>query len=275
MVASEIHVPGDLGVLLGLMKRHPGALVYSGGTGILRNQGGRTVEFPPVVLCTYAIAELRRMSLTERFLELGAGSTFAEIEEYSPGSMHGIILDTIRGIGTVPLRNLATIGGNLACRDRFMDMWPVLACLDAMVELRNAAGVKWMNVNRLADESGRPAAPPGALFTRVRIPLERWDRALVVKVGNTGYPSADTAVFAFCARITKGVVDDFHLVTAGERAFRNREIESDITGRRVPFDAAQRYLLAEEYERSGAAFLGGGIPSFAALVQTAFEIMAN
>ncbi len=249
--------------------------MIAGGTGILMEQGKRTLEFPPVVIAIHDIPEMNRLVLTERFLEIGAGVTLSELSAYNPGSIQPSLLQAIRGLATLPIRNLATLGGNIASRARFMDLWPVLACLDGLIEMRNAGGAKWININRLADESGSPFLPSGAIIARIRIPLERWDVNIVVKVGQKEYPAPDTAVFAVTARIDKGIVNDFHLVMAGERCFRSRELESAIVGRRLPIEDDEIHLFSEEYRKQYRQKLGESGTGLGRLPELAFKALAH
>ena len=275
MLVSEIHQPKDLAETLEIMARHPGALLYAGGTDILREQGGRGLDLPPVVICLHAVPELRRAGLTERFLEIGASVTLAEALELGESALPSLLAQALKGVGSPAIRNLATLGGNLACRERFMDAWPALACLDALVELRDQGGAAWMNVNRLAGPGGEPAFPVGALLTRIRVPLERWDALALRKVGNRDYPGPDTAVFALAARADKGLLSEFRLAFAGERSLRLREIEARIIGRSLPLSDRERSYFGAEYREAGSALPEPLALQFGALVEGALDMLSR
>ncbi len=135
-----------------------------------------------------------------------------------------------------------------------MDAWPALACLDAIAELRDAGGSTWINVNRLAGEDRRPAFPEGALVTRIRIPLDRWDASVLKKIGPKEYPDSDTATFAFAARVEKGILSEMRIAFAGESAFRSNAVEARMLGRAVPLSEREREEAGEAF-RDEAAFL--------------------
>jgi len=275
VLVSEIHYPRDLLELLDLMRRLPGALLYAGGTEILRQQAGRGVSLPAEVICIYGLPELRKASLSERYLDVGAAVTLAEVLELAGSALPSLLADALRGIGTPALRNLATLGGNLASRDRFMDAWPALACLDALVELRDSGGATWINVNRLRGEDGRPAFPEGGLLTRVRIPLERWDALALRKVGGRDYPGPDTAVFALAARAEKGILAAFRLAFAGQVALRLQEVETRILGRSLPLSEREHRAFSEEYREAAADLPEGLAVQFGALVDGALRLLAR
>jgi xanthine dehydrogenase FAD-binding subunit len=275
VLVSEIHNPKDLPETLEAMARHPGALLYAGGTDILREQGGRGLSLPPVVICIHALPELRKAGLTERFLEIGASVSLAEILELGESALPALLAQSIRGIGSPSIRNLATLGGNLACRDRFMDAWPALACLDALAELRDRGGATWMNVNRLSGPEGKPAFPEGALLTRIRVPLERWDATALRKVGSRDYPGPDTAVFALAARAEKGILSEFRVAFAGDRALRLRDIEARIIGRSLPLSERERKAFGAEYREAASALPEALALQFGTLVDGALDMLSR
>ncbi len=252
MRASEVYFPDSLPALLDLVRRMPDAVIYSGGTEILRGQSEPYARLPPEVISICGLSELRQVALTERFVEIGACVTIAEILELRENAVPELFALALRGIGTPALRSLATIGGNLASTSRFMDAWPALACLDALVELRDASGSRWVNVNRLAGSDGAPDFPAGNILVRLRLPLDRWDLVVLRKVGTRDYPSKDTAVFALATKAEKGILSEFRLAFAGQIALRLREIESKFIGRRLPLESKQRSAFAEEYHEAAA-----------------------
>jgi len=271
---SDVHFPKDLPEALDILKRVPGALVLAGCTDYLREQGRRALDLPPDVILVRDLPELRRAGLTERFLEIGAAVTLSELLDLGDAALNPLLAEALRGIGTPVLRNLATLGGNIASRGRFMDAWPALACLDALVELRDQGGATWMNVNRLVGENGAPAFPQGGLLTRIRVPIERWDACFLRKVGPSDYPAPDTAVFAFAARAEKGILVDMRIAFAGERALTSKSLESSAIGRSLPLSQHERELLASGYRELADALPEGLALQFRALVDVALGMLS-
>jgi Aerobic-type carbon monoxide dehydrogenase, middle subunit CoxM/CutM homologs len=275
VLASDVHFPKDLAEALDVLHRQPGILVFAGGTDILREQGGRGIRLPEDVMYVRDLSELRRAGLTERFLEIGAAVTIAELLELGDAALHPLLARAAAGVATSAIRNLATVGGNIAAKSRFMDLWPALACLDALVELRDQGGATWMNVNRLVGQGGKPAIPVGGLLTRVRVPIEKWDAYLVRKVGPGDYPSPETAVFAFAARIEKGILVEFRLAFAGEVAIRSQALESSIIGRSLPLSKRECEQFAQGYREISGELSEGLALQFVALVGGAFDLLSR
>lgn len=275
MIASEIHYPVSIADLLSLYRDNPGLLLYAGGTEILRERGGRFVDLPPVVALLDNLQELKTVQRTEGFVDLGAGLRLSDILAIRKGTLPDAFVRTLLGVATPAIRSLATIGGNLATRKRFMDSWSVLACLDASVELRDAAGSRWLNVNRLADEAGKPAFPAGALLTRVRVPLEPWNVGVCRKVGNAAWPSSEAAAFTVLARVERRVVESIRMAWAGTTAFRFPELEGRIVGLRIPVEASERSDIVEAFAKEAAELDPDNAPRFARLVAAALELVGR
>jgi CO/xanthine dehydrogenase FAD-binding subunit len=275
VLASDVHFPKDLPEALDILHRRPEALIFAGGTDILREQGGRGLSLPAEILCIQDLPELRRAGLSERFLEIGSAVTIAELLELGDAALAPLLAEAARGIGNPALRNLATLGGNLACKGRFMDSWPALACLDGLIELRDQGGATWINVNRLVGEDGRPAFPEGGLLTRVRVPIENWDAWALRKVGPSSYPSPDTAVFAFVARADKGILAAVRIAFAGEIALRSQSLESSLIGRSLPLSARECASIAESYKSMAADLPEGLGLQFGALVDGALGMLSR
>jgi xanthine dehydrogenase FAD-binding subunit len=275
VVASEIHYPATIVELLELMRKNPGLLIYAGGTEILGERGGRFLELPPVVALIDGIHELKQVNLTERWVDIGAALTFSELLELKERALPDLFVQIIRGIGTPAIRNLATLGGNLATRRRFMDTWPVLACLEALVELRDAAGSRWVNVNRLVDGEGRTSFPTGSLLVRVRIPLDTWNITALRKVGTQTWPAGSSAIFSLAARADKGILAAFRIAFGGDVALRFPDLEARIVGRRLPLDPRERRGLSMEYREAAGLVAPGKVRAFGNLVDAALELFGK
>jgi CO/xanthine dehydrogenase FAD-binding subunit len=275
VLVSDVHFPADLAEALDIQRKRPGILVFAGGTDILREQAGRGLSLPADVLYVRDLPELRRAGLTERFLEIGAAVTIAEMLELGENALPPLLSEAARGIGSPAIRNLATIGGNIACKTRFMDCWAALACLDALVELRDQGGSTWINVNRLVGEDGRAAFPEGGLLTRLRVPIERWDASLLRKVGPSDYPARESAVFAFAAKVEKGILVEFRIAFAGELALRSQSLETTVIGSRLPLSRREGAAIAEGYKALGEGLPEGLALQFGALVDGALSLISR
>ncbi len=90
-----------------------------------------------------------------------------------------------RTVGSPQIRSAATLGGNLATCSPAGDGLPVLAALEAIVELRGNDGVRTLPVDEFMVGVKRTARQPGELITAVTVPLlDGWQGYAKVGVRN-------------------------------------------------------------------------------------------
>ena len=116
--------------------------LLAGGTDFLVRHREVLLGDCSVVDCT-AVPELRGIALDEQTGELrvGAAATFTEIGQHAVVAQHAPALaEAATGVGSVQIRNRATLGGNVANASPAADSLPALACLDAVAVVSDSEG---------------------------------------------------------------------------------------------------------------------------------------
>jgi CO/xanthine dehydrogenase FAD-binding subunit len=232
---SQVFFPSVFPELFAAWTRFPDAVPFAGGTELVRNQDGRLLVLPRNILFLNKMDELRRITRTERYLEVGAMVKLNEII-YLGKIVPEVLSMTLRGIAGPFLRNIATIGGNLCCVRQKMDAVAPMIALDARYELRSAAQVRWISASRFSSLPGPPGFNPQELLTRIRIPLEQWDYSLCRKMQppRPGEPGEGAAVFI--AQIQKNILTEIRVVFAGQIVLRDKNSETFLVGKQLPLD---------------------------------------
>jgi aerobic carbon-monoxide dehydrogenase medium subunit len=105
-------------------------------------------------------------------LTIGATTTIRAIETSSVVAEHYPLLrETARHVATVPVRNLGTIGGNLAHAEMGSDPPQTLIALDAKVIVVGPDGERAIGVEQLITGYFETLLRPGELIAAVRLPL--------------------------------------------------------------------------------------------------------
>jgi CO/xanthine dehydrogenase FAD-binding subunit len=182
-------LPRSLAEAVGALDRHPGALVLAGGTDVVVeiNERHRTVRDDVTVVAVNRVPELRSWTLDRdrRNLRLGAGVTYDEIASDPIAGLLPALAQAARTVGSPQIRNAATIGGNIATCSPAGDGLPVLAALDAVVELVSASGTRSLPVNEFMVGVKKTALAPGELVAAVTVPLlDGWQGYAKVGVRN-------------------------------------------------------------------------------------------
>ncbi len=247
MRISEAYNPSTAAEIVELLRENPEIQLLAGGTGIVGSQASRVIEFPAQVASIARVQELRKTVRTEQFLELGSCTTLTGLLTLTPGTLPQPLPSVIGSLANHAIRNVATIGGNLCSRHRFMDLWPFLACMDAQIELKSPAGTRWASVSHLCGEDGNPSFPKATLLARIRIPLYTYNFSFYKKLGPASIPGPETAVFVCMANIERGKIEDFRLAFAGTKAFRLKDREMSIAGRKTSATAKEIAAIVESY----------------------------
>ena len=148
----------------------PGALVLAGGTDLMVevNRGGRTVGDVVVI---DRVPELQGWDREGDVLRLGASLTSAERAEPSLAALGPARAQAARTVGSPQIRAAGTIGGNLATASPAGDTLPVLAALDAEVEIRSHQGHRTVPLDEFVIGVKANDLAPGELIAAVRVPV--------------------------------------------------------------------------------------------------------
>jgi len=244
---SEVYYPSTVTEILDLLRVNPEIQILAGGTEIVGAQASRVLEFPSQVVSIAKVQELRKTARTEQFLELGCCTTLTGLSTLAPGMLPQPLPAVVESIGNRAVRNLATVGGNLCSRSRFMDLWPFLACMDTQVELRSPMGTRWASVSHLCGEDGSPQFPKATILSRLRIPLYSYNFIFFRKLNRSLFPDADTATFVCMANIQSDKIEDFRLAFAGIRAFRMKDREMAVAGKKTTSAPKEVRAVMEDY----------------------------
>ena len=234
VVVDEVASPQTIAEALAFMKRRPDCIPWAGGTLLSGQTGLRRSDRPVAILDLGRIAELRQTSRSERYMEFGACVTLSSILALPAHLQLEPLREAAGMIGTSTVRSLATLGGNVAARQSFLSCFAALSCMDAMLEIRNAAGTAWVSIQSIVGFDWAPAFPEASLLTRIRVPARSWDFTAVRRLGDASGGNRTGAVFAATARLDRGAIAEVRLVAAGMKMVRDRDLELSLPGKRFP-----------------------------------------
>jgi len=163
----ELALPSSVTECLPLLAAHGGAAkLVAGGTDLLPQLKNGLLR-PAWVIDLSGVPELRAIAAADGgALRIGAAVTARELElDPRVRSRYPALAESAALVGSVQVRNLATVGGNLCNAAPSADMAPPLVALDAEAVI---AGPK-----------GRRRVPVGELFRGVRSTVLAHDELLV------------------------------------------------------------------------------------------------
>jgi CO/xanthine dehydrogenase FAD-binding subunit len=140
----SVATPLSLADAIGALRAEPTAQILSGGTDFMVeiNAGHRA---PGNVIALSRVAELRTVTRLQpesggEILRIGAGVTYTDFTKPEIADVHPALAAAARTVGSPQIRNAGTLGGNVGTASPAGDTLPVLAALDASIELLSTNG---------------------------------------------------------------------------------------------------------------------------------------
>lgn len=162
--------PTRLDDALAAVAADPSLTVIAGGTDLMVTiNAGRTR--PAGILSLRRLDELRTWRRDGDDLVIGAGTTYTALLDPALAVLAPALAQAARTVGSPQIRNTGTIGGNLATASPAGDTLPVLAALDARIELASALGRRTLPIDRFLQGPKQTALASDELVISVRIPV--------------------------------------------------------------------------------------------------------
>ncbi len=162
----EYLAPKSIGEVSALLGQHRGeARILAGGTIVLHRMKER-IGVRPYLIGIKAVPDLGTIVLEDKeALRLGSLAGLQEIADAGGVRKNFPLLSTACGaLGTPQIRNMGTIGGNVACRFATAETVPALIVLAAKAKVVTGAGEKLVLVEELYEEM-----KDGDLITEIRV----------------------------------------------------------------------------------------------------------
>lgn len=199
MTPFELLEPASLKDAIALIDpEDPTVRPLAGGTALmLMMKAG--VFAPSKLISLSKIGDaLTRIEAKDGALAIGAMTTLSQVEHSADVARHApVIVRTMKRLSNVRVRNVATVGGNLAHGDPHMDLPPVLIALGASVRTAGGSGERELLVEDLLTGYYETALAPNELIASLHIPAQGKSRAAYIKVttGSTDdWPALGVAV---------------------------------------------------------------------------------
>jgi xanthine dehydrogenase small subunit len=167
-VGARFSRPGSLERCLSILAGDPDARLISGGTDLVVESNLRSRRWPHLV-SVEAIGELREFSESANSITIGAALPLNEIA-MRWSTAHEVFFDWLRLFASPPLRNRATLGGNLATASPIGDGAPLLMALDASVQLASRRGRRTIPLASFFASYRRTALAQDELIAAIEIP---------------------------------------------------------------------------------------------------------
>lgn len=214
----------------------PGATVLAGGTdlGLYVTKKHQALD---TLIHIDKVAELRRIDTSGDGIRFGAAVTYQQARE-PLAQMYPAIGEFIGRIGAVQVRNLGTLGGNIANGSPIGDTPPALIAAGATLTLRRGSATRTLPLEQFFIAYGKQDRAEGEFIESIWVPRPAADAVLkVYKISKRIDQDISSVCGAFCLRFEETAQG--HVVSAARIAFggmagtpvRAVQCEAFLTGR--------------------------------------------
>lgn len=172
MKKFSYHKPRSLTQAFSLLSRHKkDAVVLAGGTDLLVEMK-RRIKAPSHVIDIKALSFLDGMAANpDGSLKVGPLTTLQALSS-SPllGNGWGLLAQAASQVGSLQVRNRATLGGNICHASPAGDTLPALLCLNAQVKLARRGSERNLAIQDFLLGPGKCALQPDELLTEIFLP---------------------------------------------------------------------------------------------------------
>ncbi len=166
----KVYVPGSLPEALKMKEENPSFLWLAGGSDIMVYQKSGRIS-PEGLIAIQYLPELQKVRFDDG-LQLGAGLTFSQlldnplVQEHAPD-----LIDALRTVGSIQVRNQGTLGGNIANASPAGDTLPVLYLREAVLNVCNQNGERKVKIQDVINGPRAIALEKDELICSVSLPV--------------------------------------------------------------------------------------------------------
>ncbi|UQN09854.1 xanthine dehydrogenase small subunit [Deinococcus sp. QL22] len=227
---GDFHRPATLAEAVALLAAHPDAKVLAGGTdwGVEVNLRHARAG---VTIAVDRLPELRTLTGTDHYVELGAGLNLSELERRL-GDQIPLLREWFPHFASRLIRNSATLGGNLGTASPIGDSPPVLLALDAGVVVVGPDGEREVPLADYFTGYRQTVRLPGELIRAVRIPLPLAPIAGFFKIAKRRFDDISSVAVGIALELEGQTVRRVRIGLGGVAAtpIRGLKAEAALTG---------------------------------------------
>lgn len=235
--AAHFFAPTSSAELAELLAAWPQARLTAGATDVAL-EFTQELQLPAVVIGTHRVSELLALRETADSFHVGAAVTFSRLQPFIASNLPAFS-ELLDRLGSLQIRNRATLGGNVANASPIGDTPPVLLALDAHLNLRSLAGTRSLPIDAFFTGYRATALHAGEFIESLDLPkLAAGEALCVYKVSKRFDDDIAAVCLAIWLKREAGVTREVRIGCGGMAATPARAYHAEAALRDRPFDEA-------------------------------------
>ena len=234
---QQYYMPVNLHDALELRKLYPNAVIISGATDTALRQTKKAENIPQIIDLSH-VEELQYFKNNGKTIEIGAALPLEEIKSKAE-NIFPALFNILKVFGSLQIRNIATIGGNIGSASPISDTLPFLFVCKAIVKLQSQTSEREVPIEDFITGYRKTDIKADELICTVEIPFIPENVIIKsYKVSNRKDLDISTVSASFRLKLsTKNTVEEIIIAYGGMAAQTIRPFESE------------NYLMGKLWER--------------------------
>ncbi len=260
--SQKYYKPLTLKDALAFRSKFPAAIIIGGATDTALRQTKKR-ELLPEILDVSAIAELNYFVEEDNTFKIGSGLSLEKLKSHTAEKLPALH-KMLQIFGSLQIRNLATIGGNVGSGSPIGDTLPLLIAYNAHIELKSESSERILRMDEFIKGYRKTDIRPDELVTAIHITKPAPGTIIrSYKVSKRKDLDISTVSGGFSLKLEKGKVNEIILAFGGmaDQPKRAGDTEKFLTGKpwtRSTVEQAMK-ILADEFSpwsdaRAGADY---------------------
>ena len=221
-IDKKYFAPQTIKELKVLLKKYPGSKILSGGTdlSLIVTKERKTINS---IIYINSINELNFIRKNKKFIEIGASTPLIEFESQII-KHYPDFKDILERYGSVQIRNVATIAGNIATASPIGDMLPLLLSLNAQIVISNSTNDKILYLNDFFIDYRKTKLNNSQFIKLIKIPLHRNNIFKAYKISKRIDDDISAVCASFNLNIKNNIIKSVSIAYGGMAAIPKRAL---------------------------------------------------
>ena len=224
-IDKKYFAPQTINELKILLKKYPKSKILSGGTdlSLIVTKERKTINS---IIYINSIKELNYIKKNKKYIEIGATTPLIEFEseiiKHYPD-----FKDILERYGSVQIRNVATIAGNIATASPIGDTLPLLLALNAKIVISNSKNDKILYLKDFFINYRKTKLKNGQFIKLIKIPLLQNNIFKAYKISKRIDDDISAVCAAFNLNIKNNIIKSASIAYGGMAAIPKKALQCE------------------------------------------------
>ena len=218
--SKKYFAPKSLTNLKRILKNNSNIKFLSGGTDLSLEVTKKRGEIKKIISLN-SIKELHFIKKTRKFIEVGSGVSLYEFQNVIK-SYYPDFYNILKRYGSVQIRNVGTLAGNIATASPIGDSLPLLLSLDSKIKIQTLKSIKTIPLTDFFLSYRKTKLKKGEFLYSVEIPINKQNHFKAYKISRRFDDDISSVCASFNFLIKKNIILKANIAYGGMSAIPKR-----------------------------------------------------